>query len=152
MSEILSPILLKDHFIFNGTINELHEKIRFDNNKKFRTEWSDYNKFKFVANWSIGTLIVRGWPNAVEGIKGFAELKEIGENKTRVELTTKVRVELYFFLVIFTFIIIIGLATESEVPKWLPLIVPVGLLWFWFVYRLQEKALFAKLKNYLMNE
>ena len=66
-------------------------------------------------------------------------------------MTTKVRVELYFFLAMFAFIYVVGLASETDIPEWFPLIIPVCLLWFWFVYRVQEKMLFARLKNYLMN-
>ena len=152
MNKFLSAILLTDDFIFNGTIKELNEKIRFDNNKKFRTEWTDYNKFKFISKWSLGTLIIRGFPNAVEGIKGFAELKEIGENKTQVALTTKVRVEFYFFLAMFLFFYILGFLSDTEMPEWLPLLIPIGFVWFWFVYRVQEKLLFSKLKKYLMDD
>jgi uncharacterized membrane protein YobD (UPF0266 family) len=91
----------------------------------------------------------RGFPTAIDGIKGFAELKNIEGNKTKVELKTKVRFELYFFLIILTVICAAGLATQSDFPIWLLLLIPVGLLWFWFVYRVQEKMLFKKLREYL---
>ncbi|MEP0212484.1 MAG: hypothetical protein ABJD66_04685 [Cellulophaga sp.] len=149
MNKLLESTLLKDEFIFNGTIDHVNEKIRFNNNKKFRTEWTEYNKFKFLSKWSLGTLYVTGFPNAVEGIKGFAELKKIGETKTKVELKTKVRIELYFFLILMISISVIGLITQSDFPSWILLLIPFGLLWFWFVYRVQEKILFNKLKNYL---
>jgi len=149
MNELLDPILLKDEFIFNGTIDQLNEKIRLNYNKKFSTEWSEDNKFKFVSNWSIGTLMVRGFPNAVEGIKGYAKLKKIDNNKTKVELKTKVRIELYVFLIIMTIIIPIGFIFEKDFPNWMILLLPAGILWFWFVYRVQEKMLFGKLKKYL---
>ena len=149
MNELLEPILLKDEFVFNGTIDQLNEKIRLDNHSKFRTEWSEYNRFKFFAKWSLGTLTVRGFPGTVEGIKGFAELKKIGENRTKVELRTEVRIELYFFLIILTFICVVGLATQTDFPLWILVLIPVGLLWFWFVYRVQEKMLFGKMKKYL---
>lgn len=149
MNKLLEPILLKEEFLFNGTIDKLNEKIRLHNNKKFKTEWLEYNKFKFFSKWSIGTLYVRGFPSAVDGIGGFAELKRIGENKTHVALKTKVRIELYFFLVVLTIICIVGIATQSDFPIWILLLIPAGLLWFWFVYRVQEKILFKKLRNYI---
>ena len=149
MNGFLEPIILKEEFIFNGTINELNERIRLNNDKKFRTKWSESNKFEFFAKWSLGTLMFRGFPTAVDGIKGFAELKLIGENKTRVLLKTKVRIELYIFLVILTIMCVAGLATQSDFPIWLLLLIPFGLLWFWFVYRIQEKMLFKKLREYL---
>ena len=152
MNGFLEPILLKEEFIFNGTIDELNERIRLNNDKKFRTKWSEYNRFEFFAKWSLGTLMFRGFPTAVDGIKGFAELKRIGENKTHVLLKTKVRIELYFFLIILTIMCVAGLATQSDFPIWLLLLIPFGLLWFWFVYRIQEKMLFKKLREYLADE
>ncbi|SEM31504.1 hypothetical protein SAMN04488008_1156 [Maribacter orientalis] len=93
MEKFLDPILLKERFIFKGTIDQLSEKIRLNNNQKFRTEWSAYNRFQFFAKWSLGTLMIKYFPGATDGIKGFAELKNIGDNKTVVHLKTKVRIE-----------------------------------------------------------
>ena len=149
MNGFLEPILLKEEFIFNGNIDELNERIRLNNNKKFRTKWSKPNRFVFFAKWSLGTLNFRGFPTAVDGIKGFAELERIGESKTQVLMKTKVRIELYFFLVILSVICVAGLTTQSDFPIWILLLIPVGLLWFWFVYRVQEKMLFKKLREYL---
>ncbi|MFD2588771.1 hypothetical protein ACFSQJ_17730 [Croceitalea marina] len=151
MNEYLSPILLKDELVFNGTIDQLNEKIRLDNNKNFRTVWIEYNKFKFIANWSLGTLIVRGFPKAADGIKGYAELKKIGENKTKVVLRTEVRIELYLILIILAIVTIGNLIIGQEFPVLIFLLVLAFTIWFWFVYRLQEKILFNKLKKYLTN-
>ena len=151
MNEYLSPILLKDAFVFNGTIDQLNEKIRLDNNKKFRTEWTAYNRFKFIANWSLGTLIVRGFPKAADGIKGYAELKKIGENKTKVDLRTEVRVELYLILIIIGIVTIGNLIMGQEFPISIFLLVLAFPIWFWLVYRVQEKILFNRLKKYLTN-
>ncbi|SFR82797.1 hypothetical protein [Maribacter stanieri] len=152
MEKFLDPILLKEEFIFNGTIDELNEKIHLNNDKKFRTKWSEYNRFEFFAKWSLGTLIFRGFPTAVDGIKGFAELTRKGEYKTHVLLKTKVRIEFYFFLIILTTMCVAGLATQSDFPIYLLLLIPFGLLWFWFIYRVQEKMLFRKLRKYLNEE
>lgn len=152
MTKFLSPILLKDEFVFNGTIDELNEKIRLNNHKKFRTEWLKYDKFKFFSNLSLGTLQLRGFQGLVEGIKGVADLTEINGNRTKVEMTTKVRIELYFFLTVLLIICTVGFATQTDFPIWLFLFVPLTLLWFWFVNRVQEKILFANLKKYLMEK
>tara|TARA_B100000949_G_C13969566_1_gene320485 strand:- start:62 stop:520 length:459 start_codon:yes stop_codon:yes gene_type:complete len=152
MNELLKPFLLNDEFIFNGTIDQLNEKIRFQNNKKFRTDWIQYNEFKFFSKWSFGTLVITGIPNAFDGIKGYANLQQIGENKTKVELRTKVRIELYIFLVFIIFICVIGFIADSDFPSWILILIPSGLLWFWFVYRVQERILFNQLKNYLVSK
>lgn len=149
MNKFLEPILLKDEFIFYGSVDELKEKIKLDNDKKFTIEWSDNYNFKFLSNWSIGTLIVKGFPNAADGIKGYAKLKSFGENKTKIELKTKVRIELYFFLILMSLMIISGFFAEDDFPNWMFLLLPAGLTWFWFVYRVQERMLFNRLKKYL---
>lgn len=89
----------------------------------------------------------------VEGIKGFVKLTEIESGKTKVEMKTKIRIELYFFaLVFFVIIIITGLLDEKSWPLWIYGLLPIGLLWFWWVYRIQEKGLFKRFKKYLSKD
>ena len=107
----------------------------------------DDSTFKFVSNFSLGTLIINYFP--VEGIKGFAKLSELENGKTVVEMRTKIRIELYFFLVISITMIAVGLFSKESWPIWSFALFPLGLLWFWWVYRIQEKGLFKKLKKYL---
>ena len=121
-------------------MTELKEKIRFKKDRGFRLEWIDHSNFKFVSNFSLGTLRVNYIP--IEGIKGFAKLTEMKDGQTKVEMTTKVRVELYFFSVVFAIIIAAGLLAEKPWPLWVFALFPLGLLWFWWVYRIQEKGLF----------
>ncbi len=151
MDEFLTPILLKEEFVFDGTIEQLNEKIRLNNNKKFKTEWSEYNRFKFTAKWSLGTLIIDGFPKATDGIGGFAELKKISDIKTKVELRTKIRSELYFVIILVPLVYIVAIVSKQEFSNWTLLYFPLILLWFWFVYRVQEKMLFKKVKDYLTN-
>ena len=149
MKGVLSRIILKDEFHFDGTVEQLGEKLRFQNNKKFRVEWIDHQSFKFLSNFSLGTLMVNNNPGVVEGIKGYAQLSQMASGKIKVSLTTKVRIELYFFLAVMLIAIIAILVSKDSFPTWMIWFTPLGLLWFWFVYRMQEHILFNKLKNYL---
>lgn len=144
---MLNKLILKDSLEFNGTKSDLKELIRFKKDRGFRLEWIDDSTFKFLSNFSLGTLIVNYLP--VEGIKGFAKLSELENGKTKVDLTTKIRIELYFFTIIFGIILIATLLAKEPLPLWIYGLLPVGLIWFWWVYRIQEKGLFKKLKNYL---
>ena len=148
MDEIISVIILKEEFDFRGSLNELTNKIRLNNNKKFTVEWEDKNKFKFLSKISIGTVIVRGLSQP-DGIKGYAKLTELSPNRTKVEMKTKIRIELYFFLILMTIALIGGVYTGANLPTWLPWLLPAGLLWFWIIYRVQEKLLFKSLMKYL---
>ena len=82
---------------------------------------------------------------ALDGIKGFAEFKRNGGNKTHILMKIKVQIELYFFLIILTIICVAGLAAQSDFPNSLLLLIPFVPVWFWLVYRIQEKML---LKNF----
>src|SRR5690606_13879939 len=132
---------------FNGTPSELKEFIRFQEERDFRLEWIDNSTFKFVSTLSLGTLIVNY--TRVEGIKGFAKLMEMREGSTNVQLNTIIRIELYFFSLISIIMISVGLFSNESWPKWTFALFPIGLLWLWWVYRMQEKTLFAKLKKYI---
>lgn len=147
---MLDKLILKDSLEFNGTKSELKELIRFKKDRGFRLEWIDDSTFKFVSNFSLGTLIVNYFP--VEGIKGFAKLSEMENGKITVEMRTKIRIELYFFLIISVIIITVGLFSEKSWPIWTFSLFPIGLLWFWWVYRIQEKGLFKRLKKYLSTD
>ncbi|MBC8753742.1 hypothetical protein H2O64_03615 [Kordia sp. YSTF-M3] len=142
-------ILLKDSIEFNGTIPELKKKIKLNKEREFELEWIDQNDFKFLSNFSLGTLIVDGFPGATEGIKGYGKLTETENGNTRIELKTKMRIELYFALFVFVFIFFCGYMAGEDFPIWIYLLLPVSLLWFWFIFRMQEKRLFEKIKNYI---
>lgn len=149
MNKVFPWIVLKDVFFFNGTIEQLEEKLRFQNNQKFRVEWIDYQSFKFLSNFSVGTIMVKFNPGFADGIKGYANLIETESGKTKVSLRTKIRIELYFFLAVMVIAIIAALASEEVFLTRALWLTPFGLLWFWFVYRIQERILFNKLKSYL---
>jgi len=146
---LIDQILLKDSIEFIGTISELKEKISLNRELEFELKWIDRNDFKFLSNFSLGTLIVDGVPSATDGIKGYGKLIETGNGSIRIELKTKLRIELYFTLFVFIFIFFCGYMAEGNFPFWIYLLLPVSLVWFWFVFRLQEKRLFEKFKKYI---
>ena len=125
-----NQILLKDSVEFNGTISDLKEKIRLNRETEFELEWLDQNGFKFLSKFSLGTLIVNGFPGATDGIKGYGDLKEIGNGKTRIELKTKMRIELYFALFVFIFIFFCGYMAGKNFPIWIYLLLPIFIIWF----------------------
>lgn len=145
--KFLNKIILKDSIEYDGSANELKQIIREEGNLGFRVKWIDHSTFKFISNISLGTLLVNYLP--VEGIKGIAKISELNNGKTIVELNTKIRIELYFFAVISIVLISVGLFSEEPWPIWTFAFFPIALLWFWWVYRLQEKGLFKRLKKYI---
>ncbi|MEM6894483.1 MAG: hypothetical protein AAF554_12390 [Bacteroidota bacterium] len=141
-------INLTDEFAFNGSIEKLNEKIRLKNEKPFRVEWIEYNKFKFLANSSYGIFMNIGGP-ITEGISGIASIEETDNDKVKVYLKSKVRFELYLVTIILGLILSVGIVKNDNSSPWVLLLLPFIFFWFWFVYRIQEKALFGNLKKIL---
>ena len=151
MNELISKIILEDEFQFNGTIEELNEKIRFDRNQKFITVWISYNSFKVFSKLSEGTW---KWKNGKflywkDGISGLATLSELNNGKTIVNLKTKIRPELYLFITITILLLTIGMYIKYDFPMELFWILPFGTIWFWIFFRIQERILFGKVRKYL---
>lgn len=117
------------------------------NSDNFRLQWTDTYRFKFIANSSDGTMLFLGSP--AEGIKGFAHICKVNQNKTLLILQTKIRIELYLILLFFIMIISAGFFLKENIPIWVYGVFPISLYWFWFTYRVQEKKLFEKLKEFL---
>ena len=87
--------------------------------------------------------------STAEGIKGFAHICKVSQNKTLLLLQTKIRIELYVLLLFFMIIISTGFFLKEHIPIWVYGIFPISLYWFWFTYRVQKKKLFEKLKKHL---
>ncbi|WP_109853421.1 hypothetical protein [Aquimarina sp. AU58] len=147
MDKIVSLIILKSEFEFNGSQEELTEKI--NSNKKINFEWFNDNEFKFLSKFSIGTLMVTGFNQYIDGIMGYAKLTELDSDRTKVELKTKVRIELYIFVGFITLFYIIFSVSGEDFFDLKPWYLPLILIWFWFVYRVQEKILFYMFKKHL---
>ncbi len=106
------------------------------------------NLFKVSARISLGTLVFSGGGGT--SISAYVDLSELNVN--RVIVFTRVRVEHYFFSVVF---LIIGLATYFDSDGGLyDVLFPIGLFvvfhfWFHFVYRVQENHLIFKVAEFL---
>lgn len=55
-------------------------------------------------------------------------------------------------MAIFLVLLSVGLFSGEEWHKWIFVFFPLPLIWFWWVYRIQEKGLFNKLKKYVNSE
>ncbi|GGW99934.1 hypothetical protein [Salegentibacter mishustinae] len=146
MKNLIDFITLNEEIIFPDSKENLIKKIQ-NNEKKFRIKWSNLSSFKFYSRFSIGTLYMQGFPKIMEGIRGFGKIEKIDNNSTRLILSTKIRFELYFVLILFSIVIFAQIINDTKIPFWSIIIFPVILLWFWLVLRIQEKLLFKKFKK-----
>ena len=146
--KMIDQILLHDLIEYNGSLSQLKEKINTEK-KKFNYEWISNNEIKFLSNFSIGTLTMKGFPGAIEGIKIFGFLSETKNGKSQIKLKTKLRIELVFTTIIPILAIIAAYFNNQHIPIWSFLLIPIIFLWFWIVYRFQEKILLKTIKNFL---
>ncbi|SNR62431.1 hypothetical protein [Flavobacterium sp. ov086] len=149
MKELTEKTLLRESIEFNGSINELKEKIQITTEKKFKLEWISGNEFTIHSKISLGTFIISSYPEYFDGIKGFGKLIELKNGKTQIDLNTKLRIELYFMGIIPILAIFITFLRGKEIPSWSIFLFPFIILWFWSIYRFQEKILFRKFRNYI---
>jgi L-asparagine transporter-like permease len=152
MKDFIEKILLRESFELNSSILELKEQIRSKKERKFNLDWISDNEFKFLSKVSIGTIMLNYNPGYFDGIKGYAVLTELNNGNTKIELSTKLRFEMYFLGILFIVFLLLFLFNKENLPIWTLFLFPVMIIWFWFVYRFQEKRLFEKVKKYLKTE
>ncbi|WP_421810354.1 hypothetical protein [Flagellimonas sp.] len=152
MKDFIEKILLKESFELNSSTLELKERIRLKKERKFNLDWISDNEFKFLSKVSIGTIMLNYNPGYFDGIKGYAVLTELNNGNTKIELSTKLRFEMYFLGILFIVFLLLFLFNKENLPIWTLFLFPVMIIWFWFVYRFQEKRLFEKVKKYLKTE
>ena len=148
MKGIIEKTLLKESFEYNGSISELKEQIRFKKERKFNLDWISDNEFKFLSKISVGTIMLNFNPGYFDGIKGHAKLTDLNNGRTKIEL----RLEMYVIGILFVVFLLIFLFSNENLPIWTLFLFPLMIVWFWFVYRFQEKRLFEKVKEYLKVE
>ena len=78
-------ILLFENIQFEGSTEELINRLKSREANKFQIKWIAPNEFKFFAQISDGTLIVDYNPNLIEGIKGYAKFKEEEDGIVEIE-------------------------------------------------------------------
>jgi len=149
MKELIEKILLKEFIEFKGSTSELKEYIRFKKERKFKLDWISDNEFKFLSKISVGTIMINYNPGYFDGIKGYAKLSELKNGNTKIELTTRLRIEMYFFGILSMIFLLVFFFSKENIPIWILFLFPIIIIWFWFVYRFQEKRLFEKVKKYL---
>ncbi|MEL6659477.1 MAG: hypothetical protein AAFP77_20310 [Bacteroidota bacterium] len=155
MNALTEKIVLKETITVSGTLEDVKLRINQGEPRTYQLVWLSDHEFKFISNWSIGTLKITGLPIKADGIKGHGTIVPTKDPSSwNIEMETKVRIELYFFLVLFAFFVLVYFldTDKREIPIWAYFAPPITLIWFWGVLRLQEKALFNRVKRHLLPE
>lgn len=117
--------------------------------KRFQTTQLSKLNYKITARFSLGTIQMLGGfgvPINIEMSIGQSEL-----SNPKVYVKSKTRVEHYFLVVIFAFMLLVTLFSNES---WYLSLYIIGLFfvchfWFHMVYRVQENELINKLKGQL---
>lgn len=120
------------------------------NHKRFRTTELGNRTYKIAAKFSLGTLHFTGGFGMPINVQ--MSIDEMSSSSPTVNVKSKIRVEHYFMIFVFGFMLTINTVTGNQ-PWYLPLY-SLGLFiichfWFHMVYRVQENELINKLKGQL---
>ncbi|BDD00591.1 hypothetical protein [Persicobacter psychrovividus] len=152
MNAILNKILLSKEIPVNLSYDELNEVILKIDQKLFRIHELQSGEYKFLSNFSLGTAIVKGNPGMIEGIKIFGEIQKKTNSTSILVVTSKLRIELVFICIFWIGMILFQIFGNDKMSLLINMLMfPVILIWFWFVYRIQEKSLLKKVENKIKN-
>lgn len=152
MSGIMNKILLSKEVSLSTSPNQLNKIFSKMDSKSFRVKKLTPRKYKFLARFSLGTLIFGSTPGIVEGIKVYGEIKSTSDTKTTIEFTTELRIELILICFFWFVVILIQIFGNETFPIWVNLLIfPLFLFWFWFIYRKQENELCDNVIRELQN-
>lgn len=97
----------------------------------------------------MGTIFNNVSFGSVNPIKIHAAIIPIENSKVKIVFTTKLRMELIFlafFCILTMYAYFFGKGTVSMLIN----LIPIGtIIWFWYIYRLQEKMLLERIEGYL---
>ena len=89
-------------------------------------------------------------PEFTEGIKTFCKFSLTENNTVKVNLYTKIRIELYLTCLFWLSVILVAIFGKERIPFWIYLILfPVMLISFFYIYRTQEISLQRDVEMFL---
>ncbi len=141
----MSKFILKAIVEFDGTISEFKEMCKLKKSNDFTIEWYSNYEFDVVSKLSFG--VVSNY--MFSGISLNARIIESSDQKIIISLSTFPRFELFIIGLFSIFFFFYYILSEEYMPFWVLLIMPIALLWFWYIYRSQEKGLLKDFKKYL---
>ncbi len=139
LNDLLS---LRDKVVVYQPLRVVLEKLETGKPSGFSIRKSEDETFVFEVNFALTT-------GMGPGIVGRAKPMKTQEENTTIELTTKPQASVCFSIVLAPVFIIAMFFVEETIPLWIPAILLIMPLWFFFILRFQEKMLFDKMKSFL---
>ena len=147
---VFSQFLLYQKFDIPGSIENIENNLSEDTGVGFTIKGVENHQYKCVSNFSLGTMVVRGTKSQPDGIKLYMSLESLNSFRTSIILRSKLRPELALMAgVLLLFAILIIVKPSFNLTNKDILLSPIGLIWLWLAYRVQEYLLMQKIKKYL---
>jgi len=148
MNAIWNKILLFKQIRVESSFEDINCLISEMNQKEFGIKKLAHGEYKFLSNISLGTAIVQGNSGLIEGIKIYCKIIKQPDSTVLIRITSKLRIELIVISIVWLGVIFLQIFGNEEFPLWINIVLfPMVLLWFGFVYRVQEKALLKKVEK-----
>ncbi|MDC8005671.1 hypothetical protein POV27_16555 [Aureisphaera galaxeae] len=151
IKRITSLLTLKDTFIFNGSIEGIHEKMRNHKSAKLEIEWIHSMGFKFMERSFLSSLRIAN-PSSNSEICGYASLTRLEEYKTEITVETKPRYRVIIPWGIVIILLIVGIVTQKwAFHSFLTFMMSILFTWSLFGTRIKEKQLLNSLRKHLQS-
>lgn len=146
-NELAKRLILEETYFYKGKINDFRREVRLKSKRGFKLDWISEKEFNVFPYFSSGTLV----SNVMnfDGIKGEAIITQVSDEKIKIQMKTNVRVEIYFFMIVWAIAFILNFFVKLAPPFLIFLTFPFGLIILWNIYRIQEYLLFKKVKKYI---
>lgn len=148
MNIIWNKILLSKQIRVKSSFEDINCLISEMDQKEFGIKKLAYGEFKFLSNVSLGTAVVQGNYGMIEGIKIYCKITKEPDSTVLISFTSKLRIELIVISIVWLGVMFFQIFGNKEFPLWINMVMfPILLLWFGFVYRIQENALLKKVEK-----
>jgi hypothetical protein len=105
------------------------------------------NKFNITDIYSTGILILNFY-RPVKGISIDGEFNISKENKVLIRLTSKLRIEIYIFLILALGFYLVMILSSKIIPWYVYFFPIIPVPWFIWIYKLQTVGLLKKIISY----
>lgn len=142
-SWILSKSTIDIVFKFNGDLDKFVGLLNSTDCKdKFRVTNLKNGKFEITNKFSIGVGL------ATKGITAFGTIQSVNADNLTIRLKTKIRTEIYICCMIALIMLIAMFFNNGKSPFWAFLFSIILVLWFNWIYMIQNRGLIEKITRY----
>lgn len=114
----------------------------------YKIDKASENRFCISARTSLGVVTAHGF-NIFKPISIFGNISCISGNKLMIDLRTRLRPEIIVLSIASVIAYVLMIINFGTFPAWLFCVPGLVVVWFFFIYRQQEKSLLSKIVNEL---